>query len=237
MTLLPSLGLFVVLLYGGHQALNGGISVGEFASFYTYVLMLVDPAGRIACWLVTIQEAQAAQQRLQDIMSHPVEGDASSVARMPGGSGRSPCATPASATKARARSSTGSTSTSRRGRPWPSWARRAAARAACCCCQPAVRPRFRVVEVDGQPAEQFELESLRRGMSAAVDSDFLFSWSVRDNIAYGRPDAADEQVREAARRTRTSSSRSSRRATTPPSALGASACPAESDSGSPSRAL
>ena len=87
MTLLPSLGLFVVLLYGGHQALNGGISVGEFASFYTYVLMLVDPAGRIAYWLVTIQEAQAAQQRLQDIMSHPVEGDASSVARMPGGSG------------------------------------------------------------------------------------------------------------------------------------------------------
>jgi ATP-binding cassette subfamily B protein len=57
-----------------------------------------------------------------------------------------------------------------------------------------------VVEVDGQPAEQFELESLRRGMSAAMDSDFLFSWSVRDNIAYGRPDAADELVREAARR-------------------------------------
>lgn len=201
MTLLPSLGLFVVLLYGGHEALNGGISVGEFASFYTYVLMLVDPAGRIAYWLVTIQEAQAAEQRLQDIMSHPVEGDASSAARMPEGSGSIALRDAslsyegtgevldgldldvAAGSKLAIVGSTGSGKSS-----------------LLLLVNRLYDPDSGVVEVDGQPAEQFELESLRRGMSAAVDSDFLFSWSVRDNIAYGRPDAADEQVREAARR-------------------------------------
>jgi ATP-binding cassette subfamily B protein len=201
MTLLPSLGLFVVLLYGGHEALNGGISVGEFASFYTYVLMLVDPAGRIAYWMVMIQEAQAAQQRLQDIMSHPVEGGAASVARMPEGSGSVALRGAslsyegagkildgvdldvAAGSKLAIVGSTGSGKSS-----------------LLLLVNRLYDPDSGVVEVDGQPAERFELESLRRGVSAAVDGDFLFSWSVRDNIAYGRPDAADEQVREAARR-------------------------------------
>ena len=201
MTLLPSLGLFVVLLYGGHEALNGGISVGEFASFYTYVLMLVDPAGRIAYWMVMIQEAQAAQQRLQDIMSHPVEGGAPSVARMPEGSGSVALRGAslsyegagkildgvdldvAAGSKLAIVGSTGSGKSS-----------------LLLLVNRLYDPDSGVVEVDGQPAERFELESLRRGVSAAVDGDFLFSWSVRDNIAYGRPDAADEQVREAARR-------------------------------------
>jgi ATP-binding cassette, subfamily B, bacterial len=39
---------------------------------------------------------------------------------------------------------------------------------------------------------------LRRAL--AVDGDFLFSFSVRENIAYGRPEASDQAVREAARR-------------------------------------
>jgi ATP-binding cassette subfamily B protein len=201
MELLPSLGLFVVLLYGGHEALNGGISVGEFASFYTYVLMLVDPAGRIAYWMVMIQEAQAAEERLQDIMSHPAEGGAPSVARMPEGSGSVALRDAslsyegtgkilngvdldvAAGSKLAIVGSTGSGKSS-----------------LLLLVNRLYDPDSGVVEVDGQPAEQFELESLRRGMSAAMDSDFLFSWSVRDNIAYGRPDAADEQVREAARR-------------------------------------
>jgi ATP-binding cassette subfamily B protein len=201
MTLLPSLGLFAVLLYGGHEALNGGISVGEFASFYTYVLMLVDPAGRIAYWMVMIQEAQAAQERLQDIMSHPVEGGAPSVAPMPEGSGSIALRDAslsyegtgkildgvdldiAAGSKLAIVGSTGSGKSS-----------------LLLLVNRLYDPDSGVVEVDGQPAEQFELDSLRRGVSAAVDSDFLFSWSVRDNIAYGRPDAADKQVREAARR-------------------------------------
>ena len=37
------LGLAAVLLVGGHQAINGSITVGEFIAFYGYVLMLTGP--------------------------------------------------------------------------------------------------------------------------------------------------------------------------------------------------
>jgi ATP-binding cassette, subfamily B, bacterial len=200
MILLPSLGMFVVLLYGGHEALNGGISVGEFASFYTYVLMLVDPAGRIAYWIVMIQEAQAAQERLQEIMSHPVEAGAPSVARMPAGSGSVALRNASLSYEGRGKVLDGVDLDVAAGSKLAIVGSTGSGKSSLLLLVNRLYdPDSGVVEVDGQPAEQFELESLRRGMSAAVDSDFLFSWSVRDNIAYGRPDAADEQVREAAR--------------------------------------
>ena len=40
---LPSLGLAVVLLVGGREVINGGLSLGDFAAFYTYLIMLTVP--------------------------------------------------------------------------------------------------------------------------------------------------------------------------------------------------
>src|SRR4029078_2725364 len=66
-----------------------------------------------------------------------------------------------------------------------------------------VLPRFYDVSsgritVDGVEVRQLELRSLRRQVAAAFEEVFLFSESVRDNIAYGRPDATDAEVVEAA---------------------------------------
>ncbi len=44
-----------------------------------------------------------------------------------------------------------------------------------------------------------ELEALRRQISIIEQDIFLFSTSIRDNIAFGKPGASDEEVREAAR--------------------------------------
>ena len=46
------------------------------------------------------------------------------------------------------------------------------------------------------------LRSLRAAIGLVLDEPFLFSASVRDNIAYGRPDAADDEVEAAARAAR-----------------------------------
>ena len=40
---LPQLGLAAVLLFGGRQAIEGTITVGEFVAFYGYVVMLAGP--------------------------------------------------------------------------------------------------------------------------------------------------------------------------------------------------
>ena len=54
------------------------------------------------------------------------------------------------------------------------------------------------ITVDGVPIEQLTFSSLRGATGFVPQDVFLFHGTVRDNIAYGRPDATDEQIRRAA---------------------------------------
>jgi ATP-binding cassette subfamily B protein len=56
------------------------------------------------------------------------------------------------------------------------------------------------VYIDGADVSQVDLESLRRVVGLVSDEPFLFSASVRENIAYARPDAPIEEIEQAARR-------------------------------------
>lgn len=55
------------------------------------------------------------------------------------------------------------------------------------------------VLVDGQDVSCCAQQSLRRQVAYVPQEALLFHRSIRENIAYGRPDATDEQIREAAR--------------------------------------
>jgi ATP-binding cassette subfamily B protein len=55
------------------------------------------------------------------------------------------------------------------------------------------------VRIDGQPIAEVSLESLRQAIGLVSQDVYLFEGSIRDNIAYGRPDASEEAVIEAAR--------------------------------------
>lgn len=55
------------------------------------------------------------------------------------------------------------------------------------------------VLVDGQDVSHCTQQSLRRQVAYVPQEALLFHRSIRENIAYGRPDATDEQIREAAR--------------------------------------
>ena len=54
------------------------------------------------------------------------------------------------------------------------------------------------VWIDGKPLREFPLESLRRQIGFVPQETFLFSETVRENIAFGKADATDEEVRAAA---------------------------------------
>ncbi|GGN58433.1 ABC transporter ATP-binding protein [Oceanobacillus indicireducens] len=56
------------------------------------------------------------------------------------------------------------------------------------------------VLVDGELVSDYELKSLRSQIGFVLQEPFLFSTSIRENIAYGRPDISDEQVIDAAKR-------------------------------------
>ncbi len=54
--------------------------------------------------------------------------------------------------------------------------------------------------IDGTSIKKWSLKQLRQNIGIVQQDVFLFSDSVRENIAYGRPDASEEKIREAANR-------------------------------------
>jgi ABC-type multidrug transport system fused ATPase/permease subunit len=56
-----------------------------------------------------------------------------------------------------------------------------------------------IIEIDDQDIRDFELASLRQHIGIVSQDTYIFSNSIRDNIAYGLRDVSDEQVIEAAR--------------------------------------
>jgi len=60
-------------------------------------------------------------------------------------------------------------------------------------------PRQGEILLDGRPIRDFTLESLRRRIGLVSQDVFLFQGTVRENIAYGAPEASEEAVLEAAR--------------------------------------
>jgi subfamily B ATP-binding cassette protein MsbA len=61
------------------------------------------------------------------------------------------------------------------------------------------RPQKGRVRVDGTDLADLKLADYRRHLGVVLQDNFLFDGTVRDNIAYSRPDASDGEIREAAR--------------------------------------
>ncbi len=56
-----------------------------------------------------------------------------------------------------------------------------------------------IVRIDGQDVKKVSIESLRRQMGIMTQDQFLFSGTIRENIRYGKLDATDAEIEEAAR--------------------------------------
>ncbi|TQS75714.1 ABC transporter ATP-binding protein [Ornithinibacillus gellani] len=61
-------------------------------------------------------------------------------------------------------------------------------------------PESGAVLVDDHPVADYKLSTLRKHIGFVLQESFLFSTSIRENIAYGNPDISDEQVIDAAKR-------------------------------------
>jgi ABC-type multidrug transport system fused ATPase/permease subunit len=56
------------------------------------------------------------------------------------------------------------------------------------------------ITIDGKDIKDYNLEELRQSMAMVMQEDFLFSTSVAENIAYGKPDASREEIIESAKK-------------------------------------
>jgi ATP-binding cassette subfamily B protein len=198
---IPSLGTLIVLALGGVRLIDGSLTPGEFVAFTLYLAALVLPI-RITGWFfANLPRAAAAGARVEELLvTDPDVADPVQPLSLPAGRGEIrfagvtfayPDGPPVlegvdllvpGGTSLALVGSTGSGKTT----------------------IAHLIPRFHDVDdgavtIDGVDVRDVSLDALRSEVAVVFQETFLFSASLRDNIAVGAPSAPDEQIRAAAR--------------------------------------
>lgn len=199
--MLPSLATVAVLWIGGMRVIGGNLSLGEFVAFTQYLAILNFPL-RITGWFFAqLPRAGAAASRIQSLLATDpvIEGPAVPIGLRPGHGEVRFCDVefgyPGGSRVLRGVDLTipGGTSVALVG-----------ATGAGKTTLAHLLPRFHDVDegaitIDGIDIRRLSLDELRSEVAFVFQETFLFSASVRDNIAFGARAATDEQVRLAAR--------------------------------------
>jgi ABC-type multidrug transport system fused ATPase/permease subunit len=205
MQLLSSVSLALILWYGGRQVLNGTMTIGTLVAFNIYLTMLAMPIRQLGWIMNSVARAIASGERIFEIIdTRPAIRDAPGARDIdrPQGDVRFEnvsFAYPHAPTPAlhdinvQARPGdvvaiigmTGSGKSS----------------------LVSLIPRFYDVSagrvtIDGIDVRDITRSSLRQCVSIVMQESFLFSTTIRDNIAFGAPNATQEQVERAARTAR-----------------------------------
>jgi ATP-binding cassette, subfamily B, bacterial len=197
----PALGQVAILALGGWLALNHSITLGTFLAFSTYVAQFSAPARQLAALLTVGQQARAGVERIFQLLDlKPAIADAPDAVELSAPRGEITFAgvrfgypdgepvlrgvdlTVAAGERVAFVGPSGSGKTT--------------------LAMLVARfhdPDSGAVLVDGHDVRTVTLRSLRRQVGYAFEDSFLFSDSIRANIAYGRPDATDAEIEAAAR--------------------------------------
>ncbi|HUB40715.1 MAG TPA: ABC transporter ATP-binding protein [Streptosporangiaceae bacterium] len=197
----PALGQVGVLALGGYMAIKGEIPLGTFLAFAAYLAQLVNPVRALTNLITVGQEARASVIRVFEVIdSRPVLTEKPDAVVLPPGSkdvelddvhfGYVPSEPVLRGLSLRVRpgETLAVVGTSGSGKSTIS----------------LLLPRFYdvrsgAIRVGGYDVRDLSLDSLRASIGLVLEESFLFSDSVRNNIAYGRPDARQEQIVAAAR--------------------------------------
>ncbi|WP_329465079.1 ABC transporter ATP-binding protein [Streptomyces sp. NBC_01431] len=196
----PALGQVAMLALGGWLATRGEITLGTFVAFSTYLAQLVGPVRMLAMVLTVGQQARAGVERVLELIdtepsiedgTKELPADAPATVEFDGVSfgydaerpvldGFSLDIRPGETVAVVGSSGSGKSTVS------------------------LLLPRFYDVSrgavlVGGHDVRELTLSSLRAAIGLVPEDSFLFSDTVRANIAYGKPDATQEEIEKAAR--------------------------------------
>ncbi|WAX79897.1 ABC transporter ATP-binding protein [Streptomyces sp. KMM 9044] len=196
----PALGQVAMLALGGWLAVRGHITLGTFVAFSTYLAQLVGPVRMLAVVLTVGQQARAATERVLELVdTEPSLAD---------GTKKLPADAPATVEFDDVSFGYDPARPVLNGlsfeiRPGETLAVVGASGSGKSTVS-LLLPRFYdvtggAVLVGGHDVRELTAESLRAAIGLVPEDSFLFSDTVRANIAYGRPDATGEQITAAAR--------------------------------------
>ena len=199
--LFANLGTLAIIWFGGWQVIGGRLSIGELVAFNTLLGFMLFPILTIGFLSASISRAGASSQRVFDVLDAPLDvtdkPDASPLPpvscrvefdevsfRYPGSerdilSGVSFTAAPGQTVAILGTTGSGKSTLVN------------------------LIPRFYdvtggAVRLDGHDVRDVTLSSLRSQIGIVLQETRLFSGTVRDNVAFGRPDATDGEVVAAA---------------------------------------
>ena len=201
LSFLPLVAQAAVLLVGGRMVARGELRLDSFFTFNVLVLMLIFPLRMLGMWIGQAQRATASGERIFEVIDEPEEvADRPDARELPEGDGHirferasfgyDPSrpvlkeidleVEPGRTVALIGHTGSGKTTLA------------------------SLVPRFYDVTegrltIDGIDVRDVKVTSLRREIGIVAQDPFLFSAPVRENIAFGVPDASDEEVEHAAR--------------------------------------
>jgi ATP-binding cassette, subfamily B, bacterial len=201
LTAIPSLGMVGVLALGGWLAIKGSITLGTFLAFSAYLAQMSGPVRTLTMMVTIGQEARASVIRVFDVIdSRPLIQDAPGAAELPDDAngvvfddvhfsyvpgqpvlrGLSLRIAPGETVAVVGASGSGKSTIAQ------------------------LLPRFYdpskgTIQIGHQNVKGVTTQSLRAAIGLVAEDSFLFSDSVSANIAYGRPEATQEQIVAAAK--------------------------------------
>jgi ATP-binding cassette subfamily B protein len=199
--LIPTLALVAILWYGGHQVVDGKLEVGDLVAFNAFVLMLIWPLRMLGMLLAQASRASAGGGRIHEILAtDSAIVDRPGAVGMPDGGGEIRFDAVGFGYGTGPLVLDGLDLTLRGGEAV------ALVGATGCGKTTAARllPRFYDVTagrilIDGVDVRDVKVGELRRGIGIVFDDTFLFSDTIRENIAFAEPESDLEAVRRAAR--------------------------------------
>jgi ABC-type multidrug transport system fused ATPase/permease subunit len=199
---LPQLGLAAVLFIGGRQAIDNQITIGEFVAFYGYVLLLTSPMRMLGIALGMAQRAVASGERVFELLDREPRLTAPPGAPpLPAGDGRVELRDVCFEYEGTEPVLRGIDLEVEAGRTVALVGPTGSGKTTLVMLIPRLYDVTRgAVLVDGVDVRSVDPASLRREVAVVSDDAFLFSASLRDNIAYARPEAGDDEVVAAAER-------------------------------------
>jgi len=201
LSFLPLLAQAAILLLGGRMVAHHTLSLASFVRFNLYLALLVAPLRSLGMWIGQAQRATASGERIFQVIDETEDiGDAPDATPLPPGPGRvifedvtfgydpgRPVLHDVDLTLEAGRvvaliGHTGAGKTT----------------------LASLVPRFYDVQrgrvtIDDVDVRRLSLSSLRHEIGVISQDPFLFSASVRENIGFGRPEATDDQIVQAAR--------------------------------------
>ena len=199
--MIANLATVIIIWYGGLQAISGELTLGELVAFITYLAQLAAPIRRLGLVIPAIAMAGASAERIFEILDEETQVEEAADA------------TPLAPVRGHLRFENVSFSYARPHNVLRNVAFEIEPGQVLALLGPTgsgkssiinMIPRFydptegRIL-LDGHDIRGATLHSLRSQVGIVLQESTLFATTIRENIAFGRPESTDEEIMEAAR--------------------------------------